>query len=70
MKEGSVDLNEIVMEATAAARKGDLEALESELIKIRALGDTIVGFDSRLRAMARSAREHPSFREVPKLKAV
>lgn len=66
-----MDLNDALGKAFQAARQGDMEALEAELARLRALPeDSVVGIDARLRAMARSARSHPSFRSAPKAEAV
>jgi hypothetical protein len=65
-----MDLADQLSKAVLAARRGDLESLEIELARIRSLGESVVGLGARLRAMARSARAHPSFNARPKAEAV
>jgi hypothetical protein len=57
-----MDLGESLGKALQAARRGDLDGLEVELSCLRALPTESVGsIGTRLRAMARSVRSHPSF---------
>lgn len=57
-----MDLNETFANAFDAARRGDVDRLEAELVLLRALPDeSVVGLDTRLRSIARSVRCHPSF---------
>jgi hypothetical protein len=66
-----MDLNEAVGKALEAARRGDLAALEGQLVQLRALPDASVnGIGARFRALAQAVRSHPSFSEMPKAQAV
>jgi hypothetical protein len=64
--EETMDLSGTIGEAVEAARKGDLDALENELSKLRPLDSDSAGvIGTRLRAMARCVRAHPSFKASP-----
>jgi len=66
-----MDLGKAVQKAVSAARRGDLEGLEIELAQLRAMpADSVVGLNTRLRAMAASVRSHPSYSALPKAQAV
>jgi hypothetical protein len=66
-----MDLGRALGKAFRAARRGDVEGLEIELAHLKALSvENVVGLDSRLRAMARSARAHPSYRSSANAQAV
>lgn len=66
-----MDLSDSLGRAVQAARRGDVDGLELELARLRALpAESVVGLDTRLRAMVRSARSHPSYRPVRKAAAV
>ena len=70
-KGDSVDLGDSLGKALQAARHGDLDGLEVELARLRALPTESVGsIGTRLRAMARSVRAHPSFSGLAHAKAV
>lgn len=57
-----MDLGIAMGSAVAAARRGDLEALEIELSNLRRLQtDNVITLGARLRTMARCVRSHPSF---------
>jgi hypothetical protein len=57
-----MDLGDSLGRAVQAARCGDLDGLELELARLRAMPTESVGsIGTRLRAMARSVRAHPSF---------
>ena len=57
-----MDLGDVVGKALQAARRGDLDGLEVELAQLRSLPAESVGtIGTRLRAMARAVRAHPSF---------
>jgi hypothetical protein len=58
----TVDLSAALQSAVDAARRGDSQALEGELAKLRGLpSGSVEGIGIKLRAMARSVRSHPSF---------
>jgi hypothetical protein len=64
--EESVDLSASIGQAVSAARCGDLDGLEAELAKLRRLNaDSVGDMGTRLRAMARCAQAHPSYRPKP-----
>jgi hypothetical protein len=66
-----MDLGDLLESAVRAARRGDLDALEVELARLRTTPlETVGSMSLRLRAMARSVRAHPSFRGVPHAQAV
>ncbi len=66
-----MDLGDSIGRAAGAARQGDLDSLEIELVQLRRLGiSNVASISIRFRAMARSVREHPSFREMPRAQAV
>ena len=57
-----MDLGDCMGKALNAARSGDLESLEVELTRLRSMPTESLGsIGTRLRAMARSVRSHPSF---------
>lgn len=65
--EETMDLSASIGQAVDAARHGNLDALETELAKLRTLNAPSVGeMGTRLRAMARSVQAHPSYRPTPK----
>jgi len=67
----TVDLSEALESAVGAARRGDQQRLETELAKLRRLpGGSIEGIGTKLRAMARSVRSHPSFCDPATAEAV
>ena len=60
------DLSASLGRAATAARRGDVNGLEAELSILRKLSAPSVGtIGTRLRAIARAARMHPSYREAP-----
>jgi hypothetical protein len=62
-----MDLSASIGNAVNAARRGDLDGLEAELVKLGRLNAAGVGeMGTRLRSMARSARMHPSYKPNPK----
>lgn len=62
----TVDLSASIGKAVEAARKGDLDSLESELARLHRLNSDSVGeMGTRLRAMARSVQAHPSYKTSP-----
>lgn len=64
--EETMDLSASMGRAVEAARRGDLDGLESELATLRRLNSDSVGeMGTRLRAMARSVQAHPSFKQTP-----
>jgi hypothetical protein len=66
-----MDLGDSLGRAFQAARRGDLETLEIELVRLRSLPEeSIIGIDARLRAIARAARSHPSYNRQPRAEAV
>ncbi len=66
-----MDLTEAIGRADAAARRGDIATLETELGQLRALpDDSVVGIDTFLRSVARAVRCHPAFSESPQAQAV
>jgi hypothetical protein len=66
-----MDLGKAVEKAVSAARRGDLEALEIALAQLRTMpAESVVGLNTRLRAMVASVRSHPSYRAVPQAQAV
>ena len=66
-----MDLSDALGKAFRAARRGDVEGLDLQLGRLKALSvESVVGLDTRLRAMAQSARAHPSYRGIAKAKAV
>jgi hypothetical protein len=57
-----MDLGDALDKALQAARRGDLDGLEVELACLRSLPtESLGGIGTRLRALARSVRCHPSF---------
>ncbi len=57
-----MDLSDSLGKAFQAARRGDLDGLEVELARLRSLPTESVGsIGTRLRAIARAVRAHPSF---------
>jgi hypothetical protein len=57
-----MDLGDSLGKAVLAARRGDLDGLEVELARLRSLpADSIGSVGTRLRAIARAVRAHPSF---------
>jgi predicted short-subunit dehydrogenase-like oxidoreductase (DUF2520 family) len=65
-EEESMDLSASIGQAVEAARRGDIDALEAELAKLRRLNADSVGeMGTRLRAMARSVQDHPSYKASP-----
>jgi hypothetical protein len=66
-----VDLGEFVGRAVSAAKLGDLDLLEVELRRLRELDlQNVASFSTGLRALARSVRAHPSYREITHAQAV
>ena len=66
-----MDLGESLGKALQAARRGDLDGLEVELARLRSLPTESIGtIGTRLRAMARSVRAHPSFSGEARAQAV
>lgn len=66
-----MDLGDSLGKALQAARHGDLERLEIELAHLRRLPTESVGsIGTRLRAMARAVRAHPSFQSTAHAEAV
>jgi hypothetical protein len=64
--EDTMDLSASIGQAVEAARRGDTDALETELARLRRLNADSVGeMGTRLRAMARSVQDHPSFKAPP-----
>lgn len=64
--EGTMDLSASIGQAVEAARRGDVGALETELARLNTLSsDSVGGLGMRLRAMARSVQDHPSFSRPP-----
>jgi hypothetical protein len=64
--EETMDLSASIGKAVEAARRGDLDSLESELARLRRLNADSVGeMGTRLRAMARSVQCHPSYKPTP-----
>lgn len=64
-----MDLSASIGQAVEAARRGDLDGLEAELARLRRLNADSVGeMGTRLRAMARSVQDHPSYRPSPAAK--
>ena len=58
---GHEDLSAVYERAVRAAKRGDLEAVEQELKRIRRLNPTGSGtVGTTLRTMARCVRSHPS----------
>jgi hypothetical protein len=67
----TMDLSGSLEKALHAARHGDLDGLELELVRLRAMPTESVGsIGTRLRAMARSVRAHPSFSDIAHAQAV
>jgi hypothetical protein len=67
--EETMDLSASIGHAVEAARRGDLDALESELARLHRLnGDGVGEMGTRLRAMARSVQCHPSYKAAPSAK--
>jgi predicted short-subunit dehydrogenase-like oxidoreductase (DUF2520 family) len=61
-----MDLSASIGKAVEAARRGDLDGLEAELARLHRLNSDSVGeMGTRLRAMARSVRAHPSYKAFP-----
>lgn len=61
-----MDLSASISDAVEAARRGDVDTLERELARLRALNaDSVGGFGTRLRAMARAVQQHPSYKVPP-----
>jgi len=68
-REETMDLSASMGHAIEAARRGDLDGLESELARLRHLNAESVGeMGTRLRAMARCVQAHPSYRAAPAAK--
>jgi hypothetical protein len=66
-----MDLGDSLGRAVDAARNGDLDALEVELARLRRLPTESIGtIGTRLRAMARAVRAHPSFGDTAHAEAV
>ena len=65
--EESMDLSASISDAVQAARRGDVDALEQELARLRTTlnADGVGGLGTRLRAMARSVQAHPSYKASP-----
>jgi hypothetical protein len=64
--EETMDLSASIGDAVQAARRGDVDALERELVRLHSLNaDSVGGLGTRLRAMARSAQAHPSYKASP-----
>jgi hypothetical protein len=58
----TVDLSDALQRAVDAARRGDSQGLEAELAKLRRVpAPSVEGIGTKLRAMTRSVRSHPSF---------
>jgi hypothetical protein len=56
------DLSGILARAVRAARRGDIDALERDLSRLRRLNSVGAGtISTTLRRMAQSVRTHPSF---------
>jgi hypothetical protein len=67
----SMDLGDVVGRALQAARCGDLDGLEIELARLRALPTESIGsIGTRLRGMARAVRAHPSYGSEARAEAV
>ena len=67
--EDTMDLSASIGQAVEAARRGDLDALEAELARLRRLNTDSVGeMGTRLRAMARSVQAHPAYKPSPAAK--
>jgi hypothetical protein len=66
-----MDLGDSLGKALQAARHGDLDGLEVELVRLRSVPtENISSIGTRLRALARSVRSHPSFSEQRHAQAV
>jgi hypothetical protein len=66
-----MDLGDSLGKALQAARRGDLDGLEIELTRLRAMPAESVGsIGTKLRAMACAVRAHPSFSSQPHAQAV
>lgn len=58
----TMDLSASIGQAVEAARRGDLDGLETVLARLRRLDSDGVGeMGTRLRAMARCVQAHPSY---------
>jgi len=61
-----IDLGDVLNRAVSAARQGDVPRLEVQLSSLRRVNaDGIASICVKLRAIASSARTHPSFRVQP-----
>lgn len=66
MDEARVDVGEAIRRATTAARRGDIDALETELARLKDIGSEQVGtLAITLRRLAACVRAHPSFGRRP-----
>jgi len=66
-----MDLGDSLGKAVAAARRGDVDALEVELTRLRSMpAESIGSIGTRLHAMARAVRAHPSFSANARAEAV
>lgn len=66
-----MDLGDSLGKAVHAAQRGDLDGLEVELARLRTVeAESISSIGTRLRAMARAVRSHPSFGAEPSAQAV
>jgi hypothetical protein len=67
----TMDLSDSLGRALRAARSGDLDLLEFELIVARQIdSDEVERVGERLRTMALCVRAHPSYNEPPQAEAV
>jgi hypothetical protein len=66
-----MDLGDCMGKALLAACRGDLDGLEVELARLRSLpAESVGGIGTRLRAIARAVRSHPSFSSEAHAQAV